>query len=326
MTDVPETVAVGEEGRGREAERPGQIPAVGLKDVFWRLYAAINQDRVMLIAAGVTYYLLLALFPAMTALVSIYGFVASPADIVERIGFLSTVMPSDALTIVVNQLKSLASQDSSTLSIGLIGGLGVALWSSNNGMKALFEAMNVAYQEDEKRSFLKLNAISLLFTFGSLILAVVLIVAIGVIPALLSFLRLDGSAQTIIGMTRWPLTVLFVAVAIAILYRFGPSREPPKTRWLTWGTAFSTILCLVASAAVSFYLSHFANYNATYGALGAMIGFMVWIWISVIIVIIGAEINAELEHQTVKDTTTGPPEPLGARGAYMADTVGKAST
>ena len=193
-------------------------------------------------------------------------------------------------------------------------------------MKALFEAMNVAYQEDEKRSFLKLNAISLLFTFGSLILAVVLIVAIGVIPALLSFLRLDGSAQTIIGMTRWPLTVLFVAVAIAILYRFGPSREPPKTRWLTWGTAFSTILCLVASAAVSFYLSHFANYNATYGALGAMIGFMVWIWISVIIVIIGAEINAELEHQTVKDTTTGPPEPLGARGAYMADTVGKAST
>jgi membrane protein len=315
-----------EKGRGREAERPGQIPAAGLKDVFWRLYAAITEDRVMLIAAGVTYYLLLALFPAMAALVSIYGFVSSPADIAERIGVLGTVMPADALNIFLEQLKSLASQDGATLSIGLIAGLGIALWSANNGMKALFEAMNVAYGEDEKRSFIRLNAISLLFTLGTLILVAVLIIAVGVVPAVLSFLWLDRWAEILISVARWPLMLLFVVGGIAMLYRFGPSREPPKPRWLSWGTAFAAVFWLIASVGVSYYLANFANYNATYGTLGAMIGFMVWTWISVIIVIIGAEINAELEHQTARDSTTGPPRPMGSRGAHMADTVGRASS
>ncbi|HEX2148509.1 MAG TPA: YihY/virulence factor BrkB family protein, partial [Pseudorhizobium sp.] len=308
------------------AERPGQIPAAGLKDVFWRLFAAITEDRVMLIAAGVTYYLLLALFPAMAALVSIYGFVASPADIAERIAFMSSVMPADALNIFLDQLKSLASQPSSTLSLGLVAGLAIALWSANNGMKSLFEAMNVAYEETEKRSFLKLNAISLLFTFGGMVLVIVMIIAMGVVPAVIAFLRLEQWAEMIIRLARWPLLVLLVGAAIAILYRFGPSRQPPKPRWLTWGTVFATVFWLIASVGVSFYLSNFADYNATYGTLGAMIGFMVWTWVSVIIVIIGAEINAELEHQTARDSTTGSPQPLGERGAYMADTVGKASS
>jgi membrane protein len=315
-----------EQGRGRDAERPGQIPAAGLKDVFWRLFAAITEDRVMLIAAGVTYYLLLALFPAMAALVSIYGFVASPADIAERIAFMSSVMPADALNIFLDQLKSLASQPSSTLSLGLVAGLAIALWSANNGMKSLFEAMNVAYEETEKRSFLKLNAISLLFTFGGMVLVIVMIIAMGVVPAVIAFLRLEQWAEMIIRLARWPLLVLLVGAAIAILYRFGPSRQPPKPRWLTWGTVFATVFWLIASVGVSFYLSNFADYNATYGTLGAMIGFMVWTWVSVIIVIIGAEINAELEHQTARDSTTGSPQPLGERGAYMADTVGKASS
>lgn len=315
-----------ERGRGRDAERPGQIPAAGLKDVLWRLYAAIGEDRVMLIAAGVTYYLLLALFPAMAALVSLYGFFSSPADIAERIGFLGSVMPADALNIFLDQLKSLASQDNSTLGIGLLAGLAIALWSANNGMKALFEAMNVAYGETEKRSFIRLNAISLLFTFGALILVIVLIVAVGIVPVVLSFLWLERWAEILINLARWPLMLLFVVGAIAILYRFGPSREPPKPRWLSWGTAFAAISWVIASVAVSFYLANFANYNATYGTLGAMIGFMVWTWISVIIVIIGAEINAELEHQTARDSTTGPPKPMGSRGAYMADTIGKASS
>ncbi|HEX5935425.1 MAG TPA: YihY/virulence factor BrkB family protein [Pseudorhizobium sp.] len=315
-----------EPGRGRDARSPRQIPAKGLKDVFWRLYAAISEDRVMLVAAGVTYYLLLALFPAMAALVSVYGFVASPADIAARIAFLTTVMPADALNIFLDQLKSLASQDQSTLSIGLIAGLGIALWSANNGMKALFEAMNVAYQEEEKRSFLKLTAVSLLFTLAAIVLIVALIVAVGVVPAVLAFLRLEGWAEILISLVRWPLLLVIVMAAIATLYRFGPSREPAKARWLTWGTVFATVFWLVASIAVSYYLSNFADYNATYGTLGALIGFMVWTWVSVIIVIVGAELNAELEHQTAQDTTTGPDQPMGSRGAYMADTVGKASS
>ncbi len=315
-----------EPGRGREAKTPHQIPTKGLKDVFWRLYAAISEDRVMLVAAGVTYYLLLALFPAISALVSLYGFFANPSQIAERIQFLRTVMPGDALDIFVGQLRSLASQDSSTLSIGLIAGLGIALWSSNNGIKALFQAMNVAYEEEEKRSFLKLTGVSLLFTLGTLLLVIVLTVAVGVVPAVLSFLSIGGWAETAISLLRWPLMLLFVLGGIALLYRYGPSREPARARWLTWGTGFATIFWLIASLAVSYYLSNFADYNATYGALGALIGFMFWMWVSVIIVIVGAELNAELEHQTAQDTTTGAEQPMGERGAYMADHIGKASS
>lgn len=315
-----------EPGRGRDASTPSQIPSTGLKDVFWRLYAAINEDRVMLVAAGVTYYLLLALFPAISALVSLYGFFANPSQIAERIQFLSSVMPSEALDIFIEQLRSLATQDGSTLSIGLIAGLGIALWSSNNGIKALFQAMNVAYEEEEKRSFLKLTGVSLLFTLGTLILIIVLTVAVGIIPAVLSFLSIGGIAETAIRLLRWPLMLFFVMGGIALLYRYGPSREPAKARWLTWGTGFATVFWLIASIAVSYYLANFANYNATYGTLGALIGFMVWTWVSVVIVIVGAELNAELEHQTAQDSTTGPDEPMGKRGAYMADHLGKASS
>jgi membrane protein len=322
---VGETVPALEKNRGREADSPDEIPARGLKDVFWRVYAGVTQDRISLIAAGVTYYLLLALFPAASALVSIYGFVSDPIAIVDRITFLSSVMPADALNIFLDQLRALTSERNTTLSIALIGGLALALWSANNGMKALFEAMNVAYGEEEKRGIVRLNLISLLFTLGALLLAIVILFAMGVVPAVLRYLWLDRWTEIIIRLARWPVMMLFVAGGIMMLYRFGPSREPAKLKWLTWGAAFSAVAWLAASVAVSFYLGNIADYNATYGTLGALIGFMVWTWISVIIVIVGAEINAELEHQTARDSTTGRPKPLGARGAYMADTVGRAS-
>ena len=314
-----------EKGRGRDADSPAEIPARGLKDVFWRLYASLTEDRISLIAAGVTYYLLLALFPAVSALVSLYGFVSDPTAIVDRIAFLSSVMPADALNIFLDQVRALTSEHGATLSIGLIGGLALALWSANNGMKALFEAMNVAYGEDEKRNIVWLNVISLLFTLGALFLAIVILFAMGVVPAVLKYIWLEQWTEIIIRLARWPVMMVFVAGGIMILYRYGPSREPAKIKWLTWGAAFSTITWLAASIAVSWYLSNIADYNATYGTLGALIGFMVWTWISVIIVIVGAEINAELEHQTAKDSTTGRPKPMGRRGAYMADTLGKAS-
>jgi membrane protein len=312
-------------GRGRGAETPTQIPGRGLRDVFWRVFSSVTEDRVTLIAAGVTYYLLLALFPAATVLVSIYGFVADPVTIAERIATLSSIMPADALDIFLDQVRALAQERSATLSIGLAGGLALALWSANNGIKALFEAMNVAYGEKEKRSLVRLNLASLAFTLGAFVIAVVILFAMGVVPAILAYLWLDRWAELIIRFARWPIMMVFVGIGIMALYRFGPSREPAKLRWLTWGAAFSTILWFAASLGVSYYLSNIANYNATYGTLGALIGFMVWTWISAIIVIVGAEINAELEHQTARDSTTGRPKPMGKRGAYMADTVGETS-
>lgn len=310
-------------GRGRDADKPAEIPARGLKDVIWRIVSGVMEDRVTLIAAGITYYLLLALFPAASVLVSLYGLMADPAAIADRIASLGSVMPADALDIFLNQVRALSAERGATLSAGLVGGLALALWSANNGIKALFDAMNVAYREKEKRSIVRLNLVSLAFTFGAFLIAIVILFSMGVVPAVLNYFWLDRWAELIIRVARWPIMMVFVGFGIMALYRFGPSREPAKVRWLTWGAVFSTLLWFAASLGVSFYLSNIANYNATYGTLGALIGFMVWTWISAIIVIVGAEINAELEHQTTRDSTTGTPRPMGERGAYMADTLGE---
>ncbi|KQR68913.1 YihY/virulence factor BrkB family protein [Rhizobium sp. Leaf341] len=310
--------------RGRLAKTPSAIPYPGLKDVFWRVIAEISEDRVTLIAAGVTYYLLLALFPALAALVSIYGFVADPGAIGAQVTLLADIVPTGSLDIILEQLKTLATQKTSTLSIGFVFGLGVALWSAHNGMRALFDAMNIAYGETEKRGFFKLTGLGLLFTLGALGVAVIVISAIGILPAVLAFLWLDRWVELLARFARWPLMLVIVCFATMMLYRYGPSRERAKLRWLSWGAAFTSVSWLGASLGFSYYIENFANYNATYGTLGALIGFMVWTWMSVIILIVGAEINAELEHQTTIDSTTGHPRPMGDRGAYVADTVGDA--
>lgn len=312
-----------EAGRGREAEAPHEIPPKGLKDVLFRVVAEVMEDRVTLIAAGVTYYLLLALFPAMGALVSLYGFVADPTTIATHIGFLSQIFPRGSFDLILSQLTALTQQKPGALSLGFVTGLVIAIWSANNGVKALCDAMNVAYGEEEKRGIVEFNLLSLGFTFGLLIFAVVLIFAIGVIPAILAYFWLGEWTDLLTRIGRWPIILALVMTGIVLLYHYGPSRERAKFVWLSWGAVFSTLCWLLSSFVFSYYLDNFANYNATYGTLGALIGFMVWIWISVIIIIVGAEINAELEHQTRKDSTTGPPRPMGERGAYVADTVGK---
>ncbi|WP_245294978.1 YihY/virulence factor BrkB family protein [Pararhizobium antarcticum] len=319
MTDNSD---IAERGRGRLAHTPNEIPVRGLIDVFWRVLSEFSEDRVTLIAAGATYYLLLALFPALAALVSLYGVVADPVTIAKHITFLSGVFPPGSFDLILDQLDALARQKNSTLSIGVFTGFLIALWSANNGIKALFEAMNIAYGEREKRGVVRLNLISLLFTFGAIVIAIALITAIGVIPVVLAYLWLDRWAELLATIARWPALLLLVGSGITMMYRYGPSRNPAKVRWLTWGAAFSTLLWLAASILFSLYLENFADYNATYGTLGALIGFMVWIWISVIVLILGAEINSELEHQTSQDSTIGKPRPMGERGAYVADTIG----
>ena len=312
-------------GRGRDAARPRDIPLRGWKDILWRLYSEITEDRILLVAAGATFYLLLALFPALAAFVSLYGVVADPKTIADHIAFLGGLLPSGGLDIIQNQLRSLASQNREALSFGFISGLLIALWSANSGVKSLFEGLNIAYGEHEKRGFIRLNLISFAFTLGAIVIGIGLIVSVGVVPAALALLHLGPWTEILISVLRWPVLLLFVAAGLVLIYRFGPSRAVAKWRWLSWGAALATVVWIVASWAFSFYLQNFADYNATYGTLGAVIGFMIWTWISVIIVLVGAELNAEIEHQTARDSTTGEPEPLGGRGAVMADTVGKSA-
>jgi membrane protein len=313
-----------EPGRGREAETPKDIPVKGLRDVFWRVVSEVIQDRVTLVAAGVAFYVLLSLFPALGALVSLYGLIADPTTMVKHIEFVSDVVPPGAFDIILTQLNVLVMAKPSSLGLGFLVGLAVALWSANSAVKAIFDAMNIAYGETEKRGVIRLNVMSLAFTAMALLLAAVFIAAIGGVPAVLAYVWLDRWQESLIRILRWPIVLTFIGSGIAMIYHFGPSREPAKGRWISWGAVLSTLLWVTASILFSYYLETFADYQATYGALGALIGFMIWTWISVMIIIVGAELNAELEHQTVQDTTTGAPKPLGSRGAYVADTVGEA--
>jgi len=311
--------------RGRDAETPSAIPAKGWKDVFWRVWKSLTQDHVMLIAGGVTFYLLLALFPALVAFMSIYGIFLDPATAVDHAQSLRGLVPPAAVDMIAEQLARLTTKQSDTLTVGLILSLIIAFWSANGGVKAMIEGLNYAYNEREKRSFVRLNTVAFAFTLGAMALMVLLFVALAVIPAMLAVLNLGPTGDLVIRFLRWPLLVLTLGFSLTVLYRHGPSRRSPEWRWVTWGSAFATISWLLMSIAFTTYLDRVANFNATYGALAAPIGFLFWVWLSIIVIILGAEINGEMEHQTAVDTTVGPDKPMGKRGAVMADTLGAPS-
>ena len=317
-----QTDANSESGRGRGAETPGQIPATGFKDVAWRVYQEVADDRVMLVSAGVTFYLLLALAPLLAALVSIYGLILDPADIAGQAAALSGVIPGGAIDILTEQLERLTAAGGSTLGLTFLVSLALALWSANAGMKSLFDAMNIAYDEREDRGFVALNLETLAFTIA-LIVGIIALAGFGTV-----FTTFEGVVGVaipdwiVIGVTIALAFVGFLAF-MALLYRFGPSRDHPEWKWITPGAVFAVIAAVVVSALFSFYVANFGSYNETYGSLGAIIGFMTWLWLVIVVLVLGGEINSELEHQTAEDTTVGKDEPMGQRNAVMADNVGR---
>ncbi|MEZ5789049.1 MAG: YihY/virulence factor BrkB family protein [Xanthobacteraceae bacterium] len=315
-----------EHGRGREAIKPWQIPWRGWKDILWRTFEEVQNDRLLAIAAGVVFYALLAIFPAITALVSMYGLFTPPATINQHLVFLSDVMPEGGVSIVSEQIDRVAAKGDVKLGFGFIFGLAIAIWSANAGIKAVIDALNVVYEEDEKRGFFKLNLISLGFTVAALVAILIGIAMIVVVPLLLDRVGLGTVATIALEYGRWPGLVLALIASLAVLYRFGPSRAQPRWQWLSVGSILATILWIAGSALLSHYLRKYANYDATYGSLGAAIGMMMWMWMSAIVVLLGAEINAEVEHQTAADTTVGAPRPMGTREAAMADTIGAAKS
>lgn len=326
-TDEPKAVQharAHEDGRGREALSPTQIPWTGWKDILWRVYEEIQGDRLLAVAAGVVFFGLLAVFPTITALVSMYGLFTDTGTIIGHLSFLESVMPPGAFDIVRDQVNRIISQGGGGLTFAFIFGLALALWSANAGIKSIFDALNVIYDEDEKRSFFMLNLISLSFTLGAIALFLVFVGSVVVVPLVMKWFGLQGFWDSIVALLRWPVMLVVSLFAFALLYRFGPSRDKAQWRWLSVGSLFGTIAWLAGSLLFSWYMQNFADYNATYGSLGAVIGLMMWMWLSTIAILVGAEINAEMEHQTTHDTTTGLDKPLGARGAAMADTVGEA--
>ena len=306
-----------ERGRGREAIHPLQIPWRGWYDVVWRTYREMQSDRLLSIAGGVSFFVLLAIFPAITALVSAYGLFFSPSTIINNLSLLNEVIPDNVLNIVHEQASRIASNDGSALSIGIVVGILVSLWSAMSGVKAMIDALNVIYEQKETRSLIKLNLVALAFTLTGFAAFLLAIASIIVLPLILSPIGLGSLTET---LTRVMLFVLLIG--LAVLYRYGPDRRVARWQWVTVGSIFAAGTWMIVSFLFSWYLTSFANYNATYGSLGAAVGVMIWLWISNTVMLLGAELNAEIEHQTARDSTVGAEKPLGTRGAVMADTVG----
>lgn len=315
--------ASSDSGPGHDAGAPSEIPAQGWWAIAKRVAANVSKDRLLTEAAAITFYALLALFPALAAMVSLYGLFADPATISDNLNAASGVVPSGGMQIITDQVHSLASSGKA-LGFGAVLGIATSLWSANQATKALFDALNVVYHETEKRGFLLRTAVTLAFTVGGILFVLLAMAAVVAVPVVLNVVGLGAVADLLLRLLRWPVLLVALAALLACIYRFGPSREKARWHWVTWGGGFAAVTWVLGSVAFSYYVSHFGSYDKTYGSLGAAIGFLTWIWLSSTIVLVGGELNAEMEHQTAQDTTTGPERSPGDRGATKADAVAPA--
>jgi membrane protein len=306
---------------GRDATRPYQIPLKGWWQVAQRVWSESNRDNLSVVAAGCAFFALFAIFPALAALISLYSLTADPATVEQHFRMLASVLPIQAYDIVGEQIHRISTTSGGTLSWSLGVGLGLALWSANAGTQAMLAALNIAYEEPERRSLLRYYLNAFTFTIVGILGGVVMLLAILYVPILFAFTGYSRALDIVVGVLRWPFLALFVLSLLALLYRYGPCRRNAKWRWVSMGSFFATAVWLITSAAFSLYVSNFANYNRFYGSLGAVIILLFWLYISFYIVLLGAEINAELELQTAKDTTAGKPRLMGQRGAFVADHV-----
>ncbi|VFU10004.1 YihY/virulence factor BrkB family protein [Methylocella tundrae] len=288
---------------GQAADSPAEIPAQGWKHILGRTWQGLGEDRILLVAAGITFYALLSLFPALAALVSLYGLFADPANVGGRLDSLASFLPSGALDLIGSEIGRIAGEAHHALGAAFFISLAVSLWTANSGMKGLIEGMNVVYEEKEKRGFIGLNLLSLAFTLAAIAFILLALGAMVVAPLLLGDIGLGGSGDALLSLLRWPLLLLVALFALAVLYRFGPSRRAPRWRWVTWGSALAAFLWLGGSVLFSWYVANFGKYNATYGSLGAAVGLMTWLWLSVIVVLLGGELNSKIERQSGRDAS-----------------------
>lgn len=314
-----------EPGRGRAARFPWNIPALGWKDILWRTYRESGQDRLPALAGGVTFYVLLAAFPAVAAFVSLYGLFSDVGSVEKQLEQMSAVFPRDAVTLIGQQMMRVATQKQATLSVTFIASTAISVWSANAGMKALFDGINIAYDETEKRDYIPRTLITYAATLAALLFLVAVTAVTVAAPVYFKSRGVESVTLWWIPL-RWALVYLIAAVGFTLLYRYGPSRKHARWRWVSPGASAAALLWMVGSLGFSWYVNNFTHFGVTYGSLGAMVAFMLWVWFSVMVVLTGAELNAEIEHQTACDTTTGEVRPMGERGAVMADTVGKAFT
>jgi membrane protein len=306
---------------GRDAAHPAEFGWPAWRQVLGRVYANIGRHHLSVVAAGVAFFGVLAIFPALAALVGLYGLIADPADVMANLGEIRPLLPAEAYRLIENQLRSLLEVPPQRLGFAFGVAMLIALWTARVGVSTLVEGLNIVYRETDTRNIILEFLASLALTALLLLIACAALLATVALPAVLRTFDFGPLGAWLAALG--PLLIIGVAVVFVIgaIYRYGPHRAYARKRWVTWGALFATIAWVIASLLLSFYVSHFANFNRTYGSLGAIAALMFWFYVSAFVVLLGAELNAEMELQTARDTTTGAPRPIGERGAFVADHV-----
>jgi membrane protein len=306
---------------GEQAGHPTEIPARGWWQVLRRAVRESNADHVPMLAGGVAFFAFLAVFPALIAALTVYGLVADPAQVAAQVEGLAAALPEQARPLVADQLGAIVSTSGGALGVSLVVSLLAALWSASSGTGNLMQAINIAYDEEETRGFVRLRGTALLLTFGAIVFVLVALALVAIVPPLLDALPLGPLATVLAQVVRWGVLIAVVIVALAVVYRLAPDRDAPRLRWVSPGALVAAALWIVGSLVFSLYVDNFGSYNATYGALAGVVVLLLWLYLTSYIVLLGAEVNAESERQTRRDTTRGRPVPMGERRAVAADEV-----
>lgn len=309
--------------RGRFAVSPRKIDLKGWRDIALRVKDEVTKDNIGLIAAGVAFYFLLAIFPMIAAFLSIYGLVFDPDEARQQVTALADVLPADARDLLTEQTTQLTRGSTSALGFSALFSILIALWSARKGTTAMTIALNIVYGEKDERGFLQEMLLTFLLTLGLIVFFIVSLGIVAAAPIALQVLGLGTIAEVAVNVLRWPILGILAILALSAMYRFCPDRKAAKWRWLTPGAALAVLVWLISSGLFSWYVSSFGSYNETYGSVGAVVILLFWFYLTAYIFLLGAELDSEMEHQTRQDTTVGVDRPMGKRDAYVADTLGE---
>jgi membrane protein len=307
---------------GHHAGSPGQMPGRAWKEIVARTYKRVWDDNVALVSAGVAFYGFFALLSLLGLIVLVYGFFADPRTVIDQMRTLTAILPPDVVVLIGNQLLTAVHSSQGTKGLGILLAVAVAVYGGTNGAASVITALNIAYEEKEKRSLLRFYLLAVSMTLVALLVALAAIAGTAAVAFLQKFIpQLSGLSLAVLKVAGYLLLIFLAAAVAATLYRFGPSREDARWKWITSGSLFAAVIWLLLTVAFGFYVSHLTNYQASYGSLGAVVALLTWMYFSAYAFVVGAELNSEIEHQTAKDSTTGAPERMGERGAWAADNV-----
>jgi membrane protein len=305
--------------RGEEAKWPHQIPISGWIDIGKRVFKEMKLDHVQIISAGVAFYFFLAIFPTFVAAISIYSLVLEPSQIENQISHLNSILPEQAFIMITDFLEPILQRPKKEIGWGVFISIIISIWSANKGTSALFQGVNIAYDEIDGRSIIKKNLLSLLFTLGGLFLGLISLLIVIFFPLLVKNLGLNPELEAILKWFRWVFLGFILILNLTMIYKIAPFRTNPRFSWVSWGAVIGSLFWLAGSMLFSWYVSNFGSYDDLYGSFAAVAILMLWLFLTAFIVLMGAEINSEMEHQTRYDTTTGAQKPMGKRNAYHAD-------